>query len=99
MIFFSCWPVRKVVQQSLSNLRLHLGQKLGLIPQDRYEFLWVLDFPLLEYDEKERRFAAVHHPFTSPKPEDVPKLESDPLAVRALRRRTSGKKSRNICLT
>jgi aspartyl-tRNA synthetase len=73
----------KVVHQSLANLRLHLGEKLGLIPSDVYQFLWVLDFPLLEYDETEKRYVAVHHPFTAPKDEDIPKLKEHPEAVKA----------------
>ncbi|GAB4372451.1 MAG: aspartate--tRNA ligase [Deltaproteobacteria bacterium] len=68
---------------SLGRLRLHLGEKLGLIPKDRYEFLWVVDFPLLEWDPEEKRYAAMHHPFTAPLDEDLPRLESDPGSVRA----------------
>jgi len=73
----------KVVHQALANLRLHLGQKLGLIGPDIYRFVWILDFPLLEYDEKEGRFVAVHHPFTAPKDEDIPKLKDHPEWVKA----------------
>ncbi len=73
----------KVVNQSLANLRLHLGEKLGLIPKDQYRFVWILDFPLLEYDEAEGRFVAVHHPFTAPKDEDIPKLKEHPALVKA----------------
>ncbi len=73
----------KVVNQSLANLRLHLGEKLGLIPKDQYRFVWILDFPLLEYDEAEGRFAAVHHPFTAPRDEDIPKLKDHPEWVKA----------------
>jgi aspartyl-tRNA synthetase len=73
----------KIVNQSLANLRLHLGQKLGLIPSDIYRFVWILDFPLLEYDETEGRFVAVHHPFTAPKDEDILKLKEHPEWVRA----------------
>ena len=73
----------KVVNQALANLRLHLGQKLGLIPEDQYRFLWVVDFPLLEFDETEKRYVAVHHPFTAPKDEDIPRLKDRPEAVRA----------------
>ncbi|NWF91545.1 MAG: aspartate--tRNA ligase [Syntrophaceae bacterium] len=72
-----------VVNQSLANLRLHLGAKLGLIPEDQYRFVWIVDFPLLEYDEKEGRFVAVHHPFTAPKDEDLEKLREHPELVRA----------------
>ena len=73
----------KVVHDSLSNLRLLLGEKLGLIDQKRYALVWVVDFPLLEYDPDEKRYVAVHHPFTSPLDEDMPLLESDPLKVRS----------------
>jgi aspartyl-tRNA synthetase len=73
----------KVVNQSLANLRLHLGEKLGLIPKDQYRFVWVLDFPLLEYDEAEGRYVAVHHPFTAPQDEDMPKLKDHPELVKA----------------
>jgi aspartyl-tRNA synthetase len=73
----------KVVHQSLANLRLHLGEKLGLIPKDQYRFVWILDFPLLEYDEAEGRYVAVHHPFTAPKDEDLPKLKDHPERVKA----------------
>jgi len=73
----------KVVNQSLANLRLHLGEKLGLIPKDQYRFVWILDFPLLEYDETEGRYVAVHHPFTAPQDEDIPKLKDHPESVKA----------------
>jgi aspartyl-tRNA synthetase len=73
----------KVVFAALGALRVDLGRRLGLIPQGAHAFLWVTGFPLLEWDEETRRFYASHHPFTSPRPEDVDKLESDPGAVRA----------------
>lgn len=73
----------KVVNQSLANLRLHLGRKLGLIPEEEYGFVWIMEFPLLEYDESEKRYVAVHHPFTAPKDEDIPKLKGAPGEVRA----------------
>ncbi|RMG57933.1 MAG: aspartate--tRNA ligase [Deltaproteobacteria bacterium] len=73
----------EVVCDSLGRLRLHLGRELNLIDEGRYEFLWVIDFPLLEYDEEEKRFVAMHHPFTSPVPDDIPLLDEDPLRVRA----------------
>jgi aspartyl-tRNA synthetase len=73
----------KMVNQTLANLRLHLGEKLGLIPKDQYQFVWILDFPLLEFDETEGRFVAVHHPFTAPKDEDIPKLKDHPEFVKA----------------
>ena len=73
----------KMVNQSLANLRLHLGDKQGLIDPNAYQFLWVLDFPLLEYDETEKRFTAVHHPFTAPQDEDLPKLKDHPEQAKA----------------
>ncbi|OGP73477.1 MAG: aspartate--tRNA ligase [Deltaproteobacteria bacterium RBG_16_49_23] len=73
----------KVVNQSLANLRLHLGKKLGLIPEEEYRFVWILDFPLLEYDETEKRYAAVHHPFTAPRDEDLSTLKDHPEEVKA----------------
>lgn len=75
--------IPKVVNQSLANLRLYLGEKLGLIPRDKYQFVWIVDFPLLEYDETEGRYVAVHHPFTAPKDEDIPKLKDYPEKVKA----------------
>ena len=60
-----------------------MGRRRGLINENEYKFLWVVDFPLLEKDEELGRFFAKHHPFTSPKPEDIPLLDSDPGAVRA----------------
>ena len=68
----------KVVYDSLGNLRLKLAQTLGLIDESVFDLLWVVDFPLFEYNEEEKRFSAMHHPFTSPKDEDVDKMESDP---------------------
>jgi aspartyl-tRNA synthetase len=62
----------------LGTLRLEMAQRLNLIPEGKWNFLWVKDFPLLEYSEEEKRFIAVHHPFTAPKPEDVPLLEIEP---------------------
>jgi aspartyl-tRNA synthetase len=73
----------KVVFASLGALRSELGRRLGLVKEGDHAFLWVTEFPLLEWDEETRRFYASHHPFTSPRPEDVDKLESDPGAVRA----------------
>ena len=67
----------------LGNLRLELAQRLKLIAEGKWEFLWVTDFPLLEYSEEQKRYVAVHHPFTSPAPEDIPLLDTDPLKARA----------------
>jgi aspartyl-tRNA synthetase len=74
----------KIVNDALGNLREHLGAKLGLIDESKLSFVWVYDFPMFEYDEKEARHAAVHHPFTSPRPEHLPLLESDPGKVKTL---------------
>ncbi len=68
---------------SLGALRLHLANTFDLYDRSKYDFLWVVDFPLLEYSEEEKRYVAVHHPFTSAKSEDLPLLDSDPLKVRA----------------
>jgi aspartyl-tRNA synthetase len=65
-------------------LRLKLGRELGLIPEGVYEFCWVTDFPLLEWDDKENRWNSMHHPFTMPAYADWDKLESDPGSVHAL---------------
>jgi aspartyl-tRNA synthetase len=67
----------------LSTLRLKLGKELNLIPENRFDFLWVTDFPLFEWDDESQRWFARHHPFTSPRLEDVEKLTSDPGAVMA----------------
>ncbi|MBS4199773.1 aspartate--tRNA ligase [Bacillus sp. FJAT-49732] len=74
---------KKVVADSLGALRLKLGKDLGLINQNQYNFLWVTEWPLLEYGEEENRYYAAHHPFTMPAREDLDKLESDPGAVKA----------------
>lgn len=74
---------RKKTLSALSELRLEMGNRLGLRPRDKYVPLWVVDFPLLEWDEEEKRFFAMHHPFTSPKPEDIPLMHTDPGKVRA----------------
>ena len=68
---------------ALGQLRLEMGNRLGLRDPFNYKVLWVVDFPLLEWDEEAQRFFAMHHPFTAPKPEDVALLESDPGKVRA----------------
>lgn len=70
-------------RKQLSELRLEMGSRLGLRPKDKYSCLWVIDFPLFEWSEEDQRFYAMHHPFTSPKREDIPLLDTDPGAVRA----------------
>lgn len=73
----------KIANTALGKVRLNLAQRLNLIPKDTFNFVWVTDFPLLEYDETEKRFIAVHHPFTAPMDEDISKLDTKPLEVRA----------------
>lgn len=68
---------------ALGSLRLEMGSQLGLRDKNTFKPLWVVDFPLLEWDEETKRFYAMHHPFTSPKPEDIPLLATDPKKVRA----------------
>lgn len=72
-----------VVAQSLGALRVKLAHELGLIDNNKLNFLWVTDWPLLEYDEDEKRYVAAHHPFTSPKDEDLDKLDSAPEKAQA----------------
>ena len=73
----------RVVHDALANLRLRLGAKLGLIDAQQRNLVWVTDFPLLDYDEEQRRHVAVHHPFTAPVDEDLARLEAEPLSIRA----------------
>ena len=73
----------KIVHDALGNLRLHLGEKLGLIPQNEYALVWVVDFPLMEFDAEEKRYVALHHPFTAPLDEDLPLLENEPAKSRS----------------
>ncbi len=70
-------------RKALGTLRLHLAEELGLRNPEEFAPLWVLDFPLLKWDEDSERYHAMHHPFTSPKPNDIPLLDTDPAAVRA----------------
>ncbi|MES2388585.1 MAG: aspartate--tRNA ligase [Bacteroidota bacterium] len=70
-------------RKALNDLRLEMGTRLGLRDKDKYEVLWVCDFPLLEFNEEENRWFAMHHPFTSPKPDDIALLYTDPGKVRA----------------
>jgi len=72
-----------IVNESLGRLRGHLGQKLGLADPNTYKFVWVTEFPLLEWDHEERRHVAVHHPFTAPMDEDITLLDSEPGKARA----------------
>jgi aspartyl-tRNA synthetase len=73
----------KIVHDALGNLRLHLGEKLRLIPNDTYALVWVVDFPLMEFDPQEKRYVALHHPFTAPLDDDLSLLDSDPAKARS----------------
>jgi len=73
----------RIVHEVLGQLRLRLAQEEGLIKQGVYQFLWVVDFPLLEYDAEQKRYVAMHHPFTAPRDEDWARLKDAPLEVRA----------------
>lgn len=73
----------KVVFDVLGNLRLELARQQGLLRKDDFQFVWITEFPLLEYSEEEDRYVAMHHPFTMPMDEDLPLLDTDPGAVRA----------------
>jgi len=74
---------RKIVQNSLGSLRLKLAEELKLINENEFNLLWVLDFPLFEYDDEAKRYVAMHHPFTSPMDSDLEKMDSDPASVYA----------------
>lgn len=67
----------------LCSLRLEMGRRLGLMDKDRFECLWIIDFPLFEWSDEEQRLMSTHHPFTMPNPDDIPLLDSDPARVRA----------------
>ncbi len=82
LLFFAAGK-NNIVWNVLGALRLELGEQMGLIDHDQFNFLWVVEFPLLEWSEDENRFVAMHHPFTMPMEEDWDKIDSDPGAVRA----------------
>ncbi|MDR1321318.1 MAG: aspartate--tRNA ligase [Gracilibacteraceae bacterium] len=82
-VLFFCADKPSVVYQALGQLRLEIARRRDLIPAGRLECLWVTEFPLLAYDEEEKRFVAIHHPFTAPLDEDIPLLETDPAAARS----------------
>ena len=83
VLFFVADADDMLVKTVLGSLRVYLADKYSLYDKSKFDFLWVVDFPLLEYDKEEGRYVAVHHPFTSAKVEDIPLLDSDPLKVRA----------------
>ena len=72
-----------IVLESLGRLRLHLGSKLDLIPEEEMAFVWITEFPMFEFSQEEQRLVAVHHPFTSPLEEDMDLIETEPLNMRA----------------
>ncbi len=72
-----------IVNEALGHLRNHMARRLGLVDDSAYKFLWVTDFPMFEYDETEKRYQAMHHPFTAPADSDLDFLESDPGKVRS----------------
>ena len=74
---------KKLVLETLGALRCHMAEEMGILDKNTYKFVWITEFPLLEWSEEENRFVAMHHPFTMPMEEDLSKLDSDPGAVRA----------------
>jgi aspartyl-tRNA synthetase len=81
MMFIADSP--KIVAETLGYLRLLLGKRLNLIDENKFNFLWVTDFPLVEWNPEEKRYDAMHHPFTAPRDEDLEFMKTDPLKVRA----------------
>jgi len=81
--FFFVADKEEVANAVLSELRVHLAKSLKLIPENKFSFVWIIDFPLFEWDEEENRLVSVHHPFTHPKEEDIPLLDTNPLKVRS----------------
>jgi aspartyl-tRNA synthetase len=82
LMLILCGEMRRT-QKQLCALRLEMGQRLGLMDKSRFVPLWVIDFPLFEWDDETQRFYATHHPFTMPNPDDIPLLDTDPGKVRA----------------
>ena len=83
LILILCGPDAMKVRKQLCELRLEMGSRMGLRDKSKYSCLWIVDFPMYEWSDEEQRLMAMHHPFTSPKPEDVPLLDTDPARVRA----------------
>ena len=83
LILILCGDDAMKVRKQLSELRLEMGSRMGLRDKNKYSCLWVIDFPMYEWSDEEQRLMAMHHPFTSPKPEDIPLLDTDPASVRA----------------
>lgn len=82
-ILFFCADKNDIVYNTLGALRQHLADSYNIYDKSQYDILWVTDFPLFEYSEEEKRYVAMHHPFTSPKTEDIPLMDTDPSKVRA----------------
>ncbi|GAB6176944.1 aspartate--tRNA ligase [Desulfobaculum senezii] len=82
IVFFQAGPA-DMVNAALGNLRLRIGEQMGLIDEKAINALWVTDFPLLEWDDESKRYAALHHPFTAPHPDDIELLKTDPGKVRS----------------
>lgn len=83
IVFIIADSDNETVYAGLGALRIECAKRLGAIDEDKYEVLWITDFPLLEYDDEEKRYVAKHHPFTSPMDEDIDKLRDNPAGVRA----------------
>ncbi|MBQ6190361.1 MAG: aspartate--tRNA ligase [Bacteroidaceae bacterium] len=83
LILIISGPDTLKARKQLCELRLEMGSRMGLRPRDKFSCLWVIDFPMYEWSDEEQRLMAMHHPFTSPKPEDIPLLDTDPASVRA----------------
>lgn len=83
LILILCGDDAMKVRKQLCELRLEMGTRMGLRDKNKYSCLWVIDFPMYEWSDEEQRLMAMHHPFTSPKPEDIPLLDTDPASVRA----------------
>jgi len=81
VVFIADTP--KIVADALAHLRLALGKQLNLIDEAKNAFIWVTEFPLVDYDDTEKRYTAMHHPFTAPRDEDIEKFESDPGSIKA----------------
>ena len=81
--FFFVADREEIANSVLAELRIHLAKKLNLVPEKKFSFVWIVDFPLFEWDEEENRLVSVHHPFTHPKEEDIPLLETAPLKVKS----------------
>ena len=82
VILFSA-DMASIVYDALGNLRLYLAEKVGLIPQNEYALVWVVDFPLMEFDTEEKRYVALHHPFTAPHDDDLQLLDTEPVKARS----------------